>query len=90
MGMGDLLGVADLVGGLASGLGAVADPYFYTDQEKQRDALAAQNTQTQQQAIQATAAANQAREETTRQAITYGLAGVLGVSLLYLGSKLVD
>lgn len=86
----DILAVGQLVGGLIPAIGGAVDPYFYTAQEQGRDALANTALQNQGAAIQAQSQAIAQREETTRQAITYGLAGVLGVSLLYLGSKLVS
>lgn len=88
--MTDLLGISQIVGGLVVAGAQVADPFLYTDQEKARDGLTAGQQAVQQQAIQATAAAAQAREETTQKMITFGLAGVLGVSGLYLASKLVS
>lgn len=86
----DWLSVGNLVGGLVTSGAQIADPYFYTDQEKARDGLAGQNLATQNAAIGAAAQAAAEREETTRQAITYGLAGVLGVSAVFLASRLIE
>lgn len=86
----DLLGVGQLVGGLTQAVSSALDPYFFTDQEKANAELAQQQQTTQQQAITATAQAASDREQTNRLAITYGLAGILGVSVLYLGAKLVS
>lgn len=87
--MVDYLAVGNLVGNLAVAGGQIADPYFYTKQEQAKDGLTGQQIATQQSAIAAQAAAAQQREETTQKAITYGFAGVLGLSCVYLASRLI-
>ena len=85
----DYLGVGNLVGGLA-GLGAsIADPYFYTKQEQAKDGLTGQQLAAQQASIDAQLLIAQEREQTNQKAITYGLAAVLGVSGIYLASRLI-
>ena len=81
----DLLNVGQLVGGL----GQIADPYFYTDQEKARDANQMAITAAQQNAIDQAAAVAREKERTNQQAIQYALAGVLGVSCVFLASRMI-
>lgn len=85
----DWLAVGNLIGNLAVAGGNIANPYFYTEQEKAADGLAGGQLSMQQQAIAAQAAAAQQREATNQKAITYGFAGVLGLSCVYLASRLI-
>ena len=85
----DLLAVGSLVGGLVPAVAGVADPYFYTQQEQARDGLAGQQLTNQQAALTTAAQIATERERTTQQAITYGLAGVLVVSGVFLGSRVI-
>ncbi|MEF2280389.1 hypothetical protein V3W47_19010 [Deinococcus sp. YIM 134068] len=85
----DYVGVANLVTGVVTGIGNVVNPYIYTDQEKATDGLTGAQLANQQNAINAEVTITQAREETTQKAITYGLAGILGVSCVYLASRLI-
>lgn len=85
----DWLAAGNLVGGLASTIGSVADPYFYTNQEQAKDKLTADQIAAQQAAIAAQAQANHEREMTNQKAISFGVAAVLGVGGLYLASRLI-
>lgn len=82
--------MVNLVGGVAAGVGQIADPYFYTQQEQARDKLAGDTLAAQQAANSNALAAYQMSQETTQKAITAGVALVGGLGLLYLGVKLMD
>lgn len=85
----DLLSVGQLVGGLAEVGRAIWDEVDYSAEEQAADRNNANATAATREATAANLQAVQAREETTRQLITYSLAGVLGVSAVFLASRLI-
>lgn len=87
--MGEFLNAFSLIPGVVTAVGNVVDPYVLTEQEKLQNQLAGEMNATNQQAISANVAIAQAKEETNRQMITYGLAAVALGSAVYLGSRLI-
>lgn len=85
----DYLGVGNLIGGLLQTGGKIWDEIDYSAEEQAQSANTAAATAATREATAANLQAVTAREETTRQAITYTLAGVLGLSAVYLAGRLI-
>ncbi|MFB9994491.1 hypothetical protein ACFFLM_21270 [Deinococcus oregonensis] len=85
----DYLGVGSLITGVVKDVGSAVNPYFFTDQEKSEHALAQGQIDAQMQATALQGQSIAVREATNQKAITYGLAAVLGVSCVFLASRLI-